>query len=184
MTTIYVDNIAPNLQSKVSAPNLEVPEGSIRQVKNVVKKNTQTITTTSYTDISGLSITITPKDINSKFIISFAVWDAGTHFKTYLNLVRDTTTLFADADGAGDNRNRSTSAFVTQDDEMDTHGNMHCHSMTVVDFPSTTSAITYKVQSKARSGHTAYINRSTVDRAAGEYDDRMVSHLTIMEIAG
>ena len=32
MTTLYVDNIAPNLQSKISAPNLTLPTGSIIQV--------------------------------------------------------------------------------------------------------------------------------------------------------
>ena len=32
MTTLYVDNIAPNLQSKISAPNLTLPTGSVIQV--------------------------------------------------------------------------------------------------------------------------------------------------------
>ena len=32
MTTLYVDNIAPNLQSKISAPNLTLPTGSVVQV--------------------------------------------------------------------------------------------------------------------------------------------------------
>ena len=170
--------------SKLSLAAGDLPAGSVLQMKKAVKKDTQTFTSTTYADITGLSVTLTPRDANSKFIISFAVWDAGTHFKTYLNLLRGSTVLHADADGAGDSRNRSTSAFVTDDAEMDTHGNMHCHSMTVVDEPATSSSVTYKVQSKARSGHTAYVNRSTTDRASTEYDDRFVSHILVMEIAG
>lgn len=170
--------------SKLSLAAGDLPAGSVLQMKKAVKKDTQTFTSTTYADITGLSVTLTPRDANSKFIISFAVWDAGTHFKTYLNLLRGSTVLHADADGAGDSRNRSISAFVTDDAEMDTHGNMHCHSMTVVDEPATSSSVTYKVQSKARSGHTAYVNRSTTDRASTEYDDRFVSHILVMEIAG
>ena len=42
MTTLYVDNIAPNLQSKISAPNLQLPSGSVIQVIHL-QEQSQTV---------------------------------------------------------------------------------------------------------------------------------------------
>ena len=70
MTTIYVDNIAPNLQSTISAPNLALPAGS------VVK--TQVFSTpvgTQYTNNTGnwsafWSPEFTPTKIGNKLIVT------------------------------------------------------------------------------------------------------------------
>lgn len=51
MTTLYVDNIAPNLQTKISAPNLQLPSGSVIQV--VQHADTSNYTTSSLAYVQG-----------------------------------------------------------------------------------------------------------------------------------
>jgi len=98
MTTIYVDNIAPNLQSKVSAPNLALPSGSVVQV---VKTTNQTETvlssTATYVDITNMSLSITPKQTNSNFLITWNLQNV--YFKNSASgcsfrIVKDGTALF------------------------------------------------------------------------------------------
>jgi len=69
MTTLYVDNIAPNLQSKISAPNLTLPSGSV----------IQTVVTTNNTQYSGTNVNVltylfqvalTPEYDNSKYLVT------------------------------------------------------------------------------------------------------------------
>lgn len=98
MTTLYVDNIAPNLQSAISAPNLTLPTGSVIQVVKTTNQ-TQTVLSSnaSYVDIANMSLSITPKQTNSNFIITwnfqnvyFTSYASGVSFR----LVKDGTALF------------------------------------------------------------------------------------------
>jgi hypothetical protein len=73
MTTIYVDNIAPNLQSKISAPNLDVPIAAdqIIQTKTLVIPYSSSISTNSDASVYlGQELTITPKKANSHILLS------------------------------------------------------------------------------------------------------------------
>ena len=75
MTTLYVDNIAPNLQSKISAPNLTLPAGSVVQVVREFVGNTSnhiSISTSTFT-ASGITASITPTKNNSLILIDFNV---------------------------------------------------------------------------------------------------------------
>ena len=56
-------------------------------------------------------------------------------------------------------------------------------SMTFLDSPSTTSALTYKVQGRLDANGVLYINRTGQD-ANADYGSRGISTLTVMEIAG
>ena len=68
----------------------------------------------------------------------------------------------------------------------DLDGAMMGISTEILDSPSTTNAITYKVQTACRADGTqaTYINRSESDRDTVSYDPRTVSYITVMEIAG
>lgn len=69
MTTLYVDNIAPNLQSKISAPNLQLPSGSVVQVVNSsTLGSSASYSLTSFTD-TGVSVAITPTSASSKIFV-------------------------------------------------------------------------------------------------------------------
>ena len=73
MTTLYVDNIAPNLQSKISAPNLTLPAGAVIQTQSVQCGSTGNDVTinagNTWTDVPEATITFTPKYSNSKLLI-------------------------------------------------------------------------------------------------------------------
>ncbi len=73
MTTLYVDNIAPNLQSKISAPNLTLPTGSVinRTQHYHQMTATQTQTSDAYADVTGSSFTYTPVSSSSTIILDF-----------------------------------------------------------------------------------------------------------------
>ena len=159
--------------------------GHVINVWEVRKTDVQSISGYGFVDISGLSQTVTPQSANSKFLITINVRASSDYWKSYVNVLRNTTLLFAEADGAGDNRYRGTSTYQTTQTDTNTHGHMHYHNVTFLDEPSTASAITYKCQGSGRlSANIMYVNRSVPDRTSTEYDDRLVSSMLIQEIAG
>lgn len=79
MTTLYVDNIAPNLQSKISAPNLTLPAGSIIQCKhrNNINNNFST-SSTSFIDVTGFYVDITPISATNLLVFQASLWHRPT----------------------------------------------------------------------------------------------------------
>ena len=165
--------------------SVTMPTGSVINVYTVEKTDTQTTSAFTMVDISGLSITLTPSSATSKFLITLTIRASSNFYKSYINLLRDSTPLFNNADGAGDGRTRFTSTVVTNSADSNSDGIMHNHNLTILDAPTTTSAITYKCQFSGRnSAYVMHINKSNPDRAQTEYDSRTVSNMVIQEIQG
>ena len=82
-----------------------------------------------------------------------------------------------DADG---NRPRRSGMFYTENNE----GKNNTVSFTHMDEPATTSATTYKVQIACATAGNAYVNRSHRDQNTTEYDARLASSITVMEVSG
>jgi len=163
MTTIYVDNIAPNLQSKVSAPNLTLPTGSVIQVVQAKLTSTPTTNSTSFVD-TGLSVTITPTSSSSKILV-MADYGAGSNNSSngmITQLVRGSTSLFY----RGDSYSSSGGVFGAG-------------SFSHLDSPATTSAVTYKIQFLSQGSTTTMSFNPTYNGYVSP-----TSHLTVMEIAG
>ena len=169
MTTLYVDNIAPNLQSSVYIPGhvIQVVEGAI-----TASSSTQS---TSYTD-TGLSASITPKSANSKILVRMDAYayDNTSGYNNFLMLVRGTTPI--GHGGTGTTNNDNTSAFAIAHCGLD--GRDGSFSVSVLDSPATTNATTYKIRFRAETGSdTAFFNY------VGNTQTRPRSTLTLMEIA-
>lgn len=185
---------ADNISTVSGSGNITVASGTtlyapghVINTYQATKTDVQSLSNYGFVDVTGLSITLTPTSASSKFLINYRVPCSGNYFKTYINLLRDTTVLGVNADGAGDNRVRVTSAMVSDMTPSNSHGIMHIHTHALLDSPATTSQITYKIQTSSRGSggsHTNHINRSVPDRAQGEYDDRTISTMIIQEIAG
>lgn len=153
--------------------------GGIIQVVQTTKTDTAAISSSTFADI--LTVSITPKTNTSKFLlfgdlkIGYSSYTAAVAWK----FVRDSTDLFiGDADG---NRARCTWGLE------DGHDNSTIYQLdttygTFLDSPSTTSAITYKVQWKAEQA-TGYLNRTGSDANLAGYP-RTASSLTVMEVSG
>lgn len=148
--------------------------GKLGQVVSVTKTDTFTTSATDFTDITGLSVTITPSATSSKIFLSINVQVGGQNqVNSHLRIKRGSTVI-AVGDTAG---NRTTSFASTRhasDNQLQTVSN------TFLDSPSTTSATTYQVSGFSTTGEF-YINRSRTDTDNSDWG-RSVSTITVMEI--
>lgn len=152
-----------------------VGASKIVQVLSTAKTNTFTTTSTSFTDITGLSVAITPTVNTSTILVMFTIQGSATANKTgYIQLVRDSTAIGI-GDAAG-NRSRSSVLLRELEDNVANTG-----ALIFLDSPATTSAITYKLQGRTESASTLFINRDNVYTDAAAYSTEC-STITVMEI--
>ncbi len=152
--------------------------GKVLQVLQAVKTDTFTYASNTYGDLTGITLAITPSATSSKILVmtqlSMAV-DVGG--QPSLKLLRDSTALNLGA--AASNRIQATTTYFTE-----ATWEMTPVSIVYLDSPSSTSALTYKVQGRtAGSGNTLYLNRSGADSDSDSYS-RAGSSIVLMEIAG
>lgn len=147
--------------------------GKVLQVVSVVKTDTFTTTSASFTDLTGLSVSITPSSASNKIMIYANVNAIGVNDGS-IRLMRDSTAICIG--DASSSRFRISSGI--------NRGNYEAlpSSIIFLDSPSTTSSITYKVQGNTDGGGTFYLNREVSDpdnTSAG----RSASTITVMEIS-
>jgi hypothetical protein len=152
--------------------------GVIVQMVNVLKTDTFTAATTTFTDITGMSVTITPTSASNKiFVLANMQGSNAVQVDTAaLQLVRNST-LIAQGDAAG-SRVVCTSSLNGGSD-----GNvMAANIVAYLDSPATTSATTYKLQGRSnQSANTFTVNRPYTDTNSA-VSDRTVSTITVFEV--
>jgi hypothetical protein len=149
----------------------------VLQVVTAAKSDTFTTTSTSMTDLTDVTVSITPSATSSLILINVAINNAVSgDIAAFYQLMRGTTAI-AIGDAAG-TRQRTTFAYVPG---ASGNFNMLSSSMTFVDSPATTSATTYKVQCRVNAG-TLYVNRNSLDSDATT-TPRAISTITVMEIS-
>ncbi len=165
--------------------------GEIIQVKSVTKSNTQSIAGTTFTDI--MSVSITPTSTSSQILvmcdlnITCALSDASTTGARYsgVKLYRDSTQIAVNSEVSGI---QAPVWFSVQSTETTNSGfQQNAASGSFVDSPSSTSALTYKIQAANTysTNHYTYINRPSYGVTDNQsYNHKGVSTLTVMEIAG
>ena len=182
MSTLFVDTI----NEKTTNNGVEIP-GHVINIQSVNKTDTQTTTSSSFTDVTNLSITMTPKSSSSKFFVSCSMAVGCDNYFVYLRLVRNGVVLQT-PDGSGSFSNRTTGHFSYMSNVTGSSAYILLHLPAQhLDSPNTTSAVTYKVQFAVRSdtSMSGHINRTHRDLDnSGGYDARGVSTLTVMEIGG
>jgi len=154
-----------------------VAGGKIFQVVSTTKTDTFTTSASSYTDITGLSVSITPSSATSKvFVIATIQGNGDAASKVgFLQLVRDSTAI-AIGDAAS-NRTRVSAAMY----EGDVYA-LESAVITYLDAPATTSATTYKIQGFSDGATVLYVNRSENDTDAS-YSGRAASTITAVEVS-
>tara|TARA_E500000178_G_C16800146_1_gene652048 strand:- start:41 stop:517 length:477 start_codon:yes stop_codon:yes gene_type:complete len=148
-----------------------LPSGSVLQVKYAeIDRTTHSagITSTTYADLSGYSLAITPTSASSKILITYGLhalegpstggW--ASVFRT--QIMRDTTKIYPTTEADYDSGILGPTNTYTMDKYVSTY----------LDTPNTTNQITYKIQIKSRDGIGITVN----SYANG--------HFTLMEIAG
>ena len=165
------------IASDAAIATTKLGTGAVLQVVQVTKTDTFTSTNTSFTDITGLSASITPSSTSNKVLVNASIQVGGSATsRGALKLLRGSTDIYIG--DAGGSRTRAT---------IFTHprGGAHVMSASIVflDSPSSTSSTTYKIQADVESGQTLTINRSGDDVDNSGYY-RTPSSITLMEIAG
>ena len=153
--------------------------GKILQVLQTVKTDTFTTTSTSFVDVTGLSVSITPATTSSKILILVHAYggNAGTSSANALTtLVRDSTEVFIG--DAASNRIRSTTTIGPTRSATGYGYSMH---ISYLDSPSTTSSTTYKLQAKAADSGTFVLGRDG-DDADQANEGRTPSSIIVMEV--
>jgi len=143
--------------------------GKFLQVVQAVKSDTQTFTATSFSDITGLSASITPTSSSNKILVEASVFASTGNNVISLNLVRGSTNI-AQPSGSSSN-NAITHSYVAYD-------SMHSMNFSFLDSPNTTNSTTYKIQVKGILTSIIAINRYNVSD-----DYHAISTLTLMEVA-
>ena len=152
--------------------------GNILQVVQAFKTDTFSTTSNSFTDITGLSASITPSTASNKILIYyFVTGSAGNGYAAAFRIVRDSTAI-AIADAAG-SRLRSTSKFhVPSADHSYSAPGMY------LDAPATTSPTTYKIQTAVQNTGTLVLNRTSTNTDSSDaYHARSTSGLILLEVA-
>ena len=153
-----------------------MPSGSVLQVVQAVKTDTTSHDTTTWTDISGLSVSITPSNASNKVLVYYSAAGCTVNIG-YIRLVRDSTVL-----GSGDASSSRTSCGVAFCRQSSDSQMLESFTNSYLDSPSTTSATTYKLQWRDENG-TIYLNRSVTDSDSVS-GIRCSSVITAMEIKG
>lgn len=130
-------------------------------VQQSVKSDFQAIRVTSYTDVSGLSVNITPTASNSKVLVTVHV-NAKSHQGYYssngigyFRLYRDSTAI---ALGDSTAQTGERASFIVPYGAV--YNGMESYSISFLDSPSTTNQITYKLMARVRdTDDDLYINR-------------------------
>ena len=156
--------------------------GKILQVVQTVKKDKQTIQSASLTDITGMSVTITPSSSSNKVLIRYSLSVFTTSNGQYwaMRLLRgsDSTIFIGDQ---GSNSNQTRSSFGSY---MSSYVDGRSVTQELLDSPNTTSATTYKLQAHTpySASYTIGINNSPTNDNYS-YMSTMVSTITVMEVA-
>lgn len=158
--------------------------GKVLQVVSTTKTDTTSVVSTStntFADITGMSVSITPSATSSKILVMFtANVGQSTSSTVHVRLVRDSTAIYVGDDDSASRLQDSAvlrSASAPYSLEVGNLNGIH------LDSPSTTSAVTYKLQAVLGASYsgTFYLNRSGADSNA-DFAGRTASSITVMEI--
>ena len=159
--------------------------GGVVQTKSTHKADTFTTTATSYTDITGLNVDITPTSSSNKILVLVNITFGGnTNLYAFGRLVRTTSGSSSVAIGMGNASSNSTQAgFPFHNLDV---GNAVYHikesSFMFLDSPNTTTSTNYKIQCFTHSsGSSLFINRPQNDDNSN-YIGRFSSNIIAMEV--
>jgi len=151
--------------------------GKVGQVVSTTKTDTYTMSSQTYTTVTGLTATITPTSATSKIYVVGSLSGVGDVGVTrgVAQIVRGSTAL-----AVGDTAGSRVSATVQL--PISLSGDVFSQTLTYLDSPASTSALVYGIQIRLNdAGATIYVNRSKADANAVS-DARVVSTITVMEI--
>ena len=162
-------NVASGHKLTGAAGSIAAP-GHVLQVVSTAKTDTFESSSTSFTDITGLSVAITPSSSSSKILVFVHVMMAATGANSVrINLVRGSTNIAQPTAG-------SVPSSLHLNTSASADGRMG--SIVFLDSPSTTSETTYKLQGLTDG------NAFRINARGDSINKTSISTITAMEIAG
>ena len=160
----------------LTIPNDGFGGGKILQVKSVSKTDSFSTDVNSWTDVTGLSLTITPSATSSKILVqaSLAVGGLGVHGAVRIMGTHNENMFVGDADGSYGSATRGSWGSFWYDWKVMPVNLMH------LDSPNSTSELTYKVQFMDTSTSTLVLNRSNYGNYT--YKQLCASSFTLWEV--
>ena len=174
MAVSTIDNSGISASAAISTTKLGT--GAVLQVVSTTKTDSFTSTTAnSFTDITSMSVSITPTSSSSKIYVTVTGTCSGQSATSgsQIRLVRGSTAICI-GDASGSMTQASTNSY-----QLDVNQS-NPFSISFLDSPATTSSTTYKIQFFITAG-TFYFNRTQND--ANSSNGRYASTITVMEIA-
>jgi hypothetical protein len=160
-------------QSSITAANMFA--GAVLQVVQTVKSNTFSTTSSSFTDITGMSATITPRNSSSKILVFVDLKVSGEdNAANTFRLMRNSTEVGGSSGTNGGFASVGNSSFFRPAIAQ--------VGFTYLDSPASSSAVTYKVQGLNSSGVDLTVNYAANSAVLGGRVS--VSTITLVEIAG
>ena len=175
-----------NYTGQGTVPSAKMPTDSVIQVKQSIKTDTTSSSSTSFEDVAGLSVNITPTSTSSKILVTVNFcWSAAVNASPKFKLAGGNSTTFV-GDAAG---NRQRVAYMAADDYFNGATNAgqetaFMGSIQYLDSPASTSQQTYKLQAETDGNGNYYINRTHADVNDAAEGGRSASSIIAMEIKG
>jgi hypothetical protein len=150
-------------------PKAQLPTGSVIQVVSANKTGSFSSGSTSYVDVTGLTVSITPTSASNKILV--LVTQNFMHYQNhnnsrdfYTRLLRGATELYEKYTGSAGGTSSNGYFYSSLDG-----------SMMYLDSPATTSSVTYKTQIRTNNGASDTL--LFINNTGGP------SVITVMEIA-
>jgi hypothetical protein len=156
----------------------------IVQVVSITKTDSSTISTTSYQNIPGLSLAITPKFINSKIFILATIslsssTTSGDWTGWHMRVLRNGSSFLEGPSGSLQQRGWAGG----MDKDYSVHGPRQATVSSGTDSPNSTSPQTYTVQAAHTGYYSGYVIVNGAVSQSTSYSGSGISTLTLMEIA-
>ena len=147
--------------------------GGIVQVKCTTKQDMFDTSSTSFVDVTGLSVSITPKFSTSKILVTVNVF-ANCEDAAILRLLFDSTAV-GNGTASDQDANHQGFAMVRQDD-----GNLGSgYGIQLLHTPGDTSSHTYKIQGRATSSSYSL----GINRRIDNQNYSLSSSISVMEVS-
>ena len=147
--------------------------GGIVQVKCTTKQDMFDTSSTSFVDVTGLNVSITPKFSTSKMLVTVHVF-ASCEDASMLRLMFDSTAV-GNGTASDQDANHQGFAMVRQDD-----GNLGSgYGIQLLHTPGDTSSHTYKIQGRATSSSYSL----GINRRIDNQNYSLSSSISVMEVS-
>ena len=147
--------LVDKLEGKTTSGTIQMPVGHVVQTKTLsASASSTTINSTSYADITGMSMSFAAKHSNSLLLFTlqthvYLASGAGTWNGVDFKVLKDSTEIFTGGEGGGGGYGTATAGGSTSADRM-----MMYVTQNFEHSPNSTSSHTYKVQAHTTNNET------------------------------